>query len=187
MLKYMLTISPSTNLLALIQGFRSCNFHKILCECVRNKLKHYPYSLYIRWFASKFWSEEESSNGRKSQNICVFLHRKVGQITNETVAMNLLESGLWIFDCCFVLGGYHFLPNRGVSWKSWGSKNFFIRNRGSQKNQEIIGWLQIFMKISFNEIAPNLMHIFRATRIGGYMFLQHCSSGGGVIKILIIE
>ena len=34
------------------------------------------------------------------------------------------------------------------------------------------------MKILFNEIAPK-MHIFRATRIGVYMFLQHCSSGGG--------
>ena len=32
--------------LALIQGFWSCNFHKILCECIRNKLKQYPYSYY---------------------------------------------------------------------------------------------------------------------------------------------
>ena len=47
-----------------------------------------------------------------------------------------------------------------------------------KKNQEIIEWPQILMKILFNEIAPK-MHIFRATRIGGYMFLQHCSSGGG--------
>ena len=28
------------------------------------------------------------------------------------------------------------------------------------------------------KIAPK-MQIFRATQIGGYMFLQHCSSGGG--------
>ena len=34
----------------------------------------------------------------------------------------------------------------------------------------------------FNEIAPK-MHIFRATCIGGYMFLQHCSSGWGGHKI----
>ena len=27
------------------------------------------------------------------------------------------------------------------------------------------------------------MHIFRATRIGGYIFLQHCSSGWGGHKI----
>ena len=53
-----------------------------------------------------------------------------------------------------------------------------MRNRGVTKNQEIIGWLQILMKILFNEIAPK-MHIFRATRIGSYMFFQHCSSGGG--------
>ena len=38
------------------------------------------------------------------------------------------------------------------------------------------------MKILFNEIAPK-MHIFCATRIGGYMFLQHCSSKGGGHKI----
>ena len=30
----------------------------------------------------------------------------------------------------------------------------------------------------FSEITSK-MHIFRATHIGGYMFLQHCSSGGG--------
>ena len=62
--------------------------------------------------------------------------------------------------------------------KKLGSQNFFMRNRGVTKNQEITGWPQILMKILFNEIAPK-MHIFRATRIGGYMFLQHCSSGGG--------
>ena len=63
--------------------------------------------------------------------------------------------------------------------KLGGSQNFFMRNRGViKKNQEIFGWLQILMKILFNEIAPK-MHIFCASRIGGYMFLQHCSSGGG--------
>ena len=69
-----------------------------------------------------------------------------------------------------------------------GSQNFFMKNRGGhKKNQEIIGWLQILLNILFNEIAPK-MHIFRATRIGGYMFLQHCSSGGGgVIKFLNIK
>ena len=34
------------------------------------------------------------------------------------------------------------------------------------------------MKILFNEIAPK-MHIFQAMCIGGYIFLQHYSSGGG--------
>ena len=53
-----------------------------------------------------------------------------------------------------------------------------MRNRGVTKKSTDIGWLQILMNILFNEIAPK-MHIFCATRIGGYMFLQHCSSGGG--------
>ena len=71
--------------------------------------------------------------------------------------------------------------------KLGGSQNFFMRNRGGHKNnQEIIGWLQILLEILFNEIAPK-MHIFRVTRVGGYMFLQHCSSEGGVIKFLIIK
>ena len=34
------------------------------------------------------------------------------------------------------------------------------------------------LKMLFNEIAPK-MHNFRATRVGGYMFLQHRNSGGG--------
>ena len=38
------------------------------------------------------------------------------------------------------------------------------------------------MNILFNEIAPE-MHIFCATRIEGYMFLQHCNSGQGGHKI----
>ena len=63
--------------------------------------------------------------------------------------------------------------------KAGGSQNFFMKNKGgSQKNQEIFGWLQILIKILFNEIAHK-MHIFCATCIGGYMFLQHCSSRGG--------
>ena len=49
---------------------------------------------------------------------------------------------------------------------------FFHEKQGvTQKNQEIIGWLQILMKILFNEIAPKI-HIFHATRIGGYMFFS---------------
>ena len=39
--------------------------------------------LYIEWFLSKLWSEEEFTCGRKRQKSGV-LHRKVGQITNET-------------------------------------------------------------------------------------------------------
>ena len=65
-----------------------------------------------------------------------------------------------------------------------------MRNRVSQKNQEIIGWLQILMKILFNEIAPK-MHIFCATRIvvtcffnivapeGGNKIFDHQIGGGG--------
>ena len=34
------------SIIALTQGFRSCNFHKMLCECIRYKLEHYPYSYY---------------------------------------------------------------------------------------------------------------------------------------------
>ena len=56
--------------------------------------------------------------------------------------------------------------------KAGGSQNFFMRNRGSQKNQEIIGWLHILMKILFNKIAPK-MHISYATRIGVTCFFQH--------------
>ena len=74
--------------------------------------------------------------------------------------------------------GYHFLPNRGVHEKGGVHRIFSWEIGGSQKNQEIIGWLQILMKILFNEVAKK-MHIFCATCIGGYMFLQHCSSGGG--------
>ena len=63
-----------------------------------------------------------------------------------------------------------------------------MRNRGSQKNQEIIGWLQILMKILFNEIAPK-MHIFalRALRVtcffhivapkGGHKIFDHQIGG----------
>ena len=51
---------------------------------------------------------------------------------------------------------YHFLPNReGGHEKAEGSQIFFMRNRGVTKNQEIIGWLQILMKILLNEISPN--------------------------------
>ena len=44
--------------------------------------------LYIRWFASKLWSEKESTNGRKSRKTSV-LHRKVGEITNETWVLKI--------------------------------------------------------------------------------------------------
>ena len=69
-----------------------------------------------------------------------------------------------------IVRGYHFLLNRGgVMKRPGGSQIFFMRNRGSQKkNQEIIGWLQILMKISFNEITPKV-HIFCAMCIGGYI------------------
>ena len=79
----------------------------------------------------------------------------------------------------------------GGSWKSWGSQNFFMRNIGGHKNnQEIIGWLQILLKILFNEIAPKML--FSALRVlgvtcffnivapeGGHKFLDH------QIKVLV--
>ena len=66
----------------------------------------------------------------------------------------------------------------GRSCKSWGHRIFSWEIGGSQKNQEIIGWLQILMKILFNEIAQKC--IFSALRaLGVTCFFQHCSSGGG--------
>ena len=63
------------------------------------------------------------------------------------------------------------------------SQNFFMRNRGVTKKSRDY-WVATYfnVKFFFNEIAPK-MHIFRDTRIGGYMFLQYCSSGGGGHKI----
>ena len=49
------------------------------------------------------------------------------------------------------LGSYHFLPNRGAMKKLMGHRIFSLEKGGSQKNQEIIGWLQILMTILFNE------------------------------------
>ena len=54
-------------------------------------------------------------------------------------------------------------------------------NRGSQKNQEIIGWQQILMKILFNEIAPKC--IFSTLRaLGVTYFLKIVAPGGGGVK-----
>ena len=87
------------------------------------------------------------------------------------------------------------LPNRGGHEKAGGSQNFFMKNRGGHKNnQEIIGALQILLKILFNEIVPK-MHIFGTTPIGvtcffnivapkgGHKIFDH-QMGGGVTKIL---
>ena len=84
---------------------------------------------------------------------------------------------LWLNKLYQHLGGYHFLPNRGVM-KKQGSQNFFMWNRGVTKKSRDYWVATNFNENLFNEIAPK-MHIFRTTRIGGYMFLQHCSSGGG--------
>ena len=62
------------------------------------------------------------------------------------------------------LGGCHFLPNRGAMKKLGVTKFFPEKLGGHKKNQEIIGWLQISMKILLHEVAFK-MHIFRATRI----------------------
>ena len=114
-------------------------------------------------------------------------YQRLGQII-KMMGFGVTKSeigGLWVTNQKLGVfgGGYYFLPNGGP-WKSCGSQNFFMRNRGSQKNQQIFGWLPILMKI-LNEIAPK-MHIFCSTCIGGYMFLQHCSSRGG-INFLIIK
>ena len=39
---------------------------------------------------------------------------------------------------------------------------FFFENKGHKKNQEIIGWSQILLKISFDEIAPKCILSNRA-------------------------
>ena len=52
-------LCSNLSVLALIQGFQSCNFHKI-CECIRNKLKHYP--LFIKCTSHLIlWSMNKST------------------------------------------------------------------------------------------------------------------------------
>ena len=74
---------------------------------------------------------------------------------------------LWIF----------FLIGEGTK-KLGGHRIFSWEIGGSQKK-----WRDYWMATNFNEnfVQGNSpkMHIFCATRIGGYMILQHCSSGGG--------
>ena len=97
-------------------------------------------------------------------------------------------SKMWFFFNLLFLqpwykGAIMFFWIRGP-WKSWGSQNFFKRNRGgvTKKNQEIIGWLQIL----FNEIAPKC--IFSALCASGATYLFNVvAPGGGVIKFLIIK
>ena len=43
--------------------------------------------------------------------------------------------------------GYHFLPNGGGMKKLGVTEFFHEKQGGHKKNQEIIGWLQILMKI----------------------------------------
>ena len=93
-----------------------------------------------------------------------------------------------------IVRGYHFLPNMGGHEKAGGSQNFFMRNKGEvPKNQEIIGWLQILLKILFNEIAPkcifSALHALGVTCFfnivapeGGHKILDH--QIGGVTKLL---
>ena len=53
-----------------------------------------------------------------------------------------------------------------------------MRNRGvTEKNQEIIGWLQILMKILFNEIAPKC--IFSTLRALGVTYVFNTVAPGG--------
>ena len=53
-----------------------------------------------------------------------------------------------------------------------------MRNRGVTKNQEIIGWLQILIKILFNEIAAK-MHIICPTRFRVTCFFNIVAPEGG--------
>ena len=83
-----------------------------------------------------------------------------------------------VLPCTQHLGGYHFLPNRGGHEKAGVHRIFSREIGGSEKNQEIFGWLQILMKILFNEIAPK-MHIFCATHIGVTCFFNIVALDGG--------
>ena len=78
-----------------------------------------------------------------------------------------------------VLGAIIFFRIGGHEKAGGGHRIFFTRNRMVTKNQEIIGWLQILMKILFNEIAPKC--IFSALRAFGvtYFFNIVTSGGGG--------
>ena len=70
--------------------------------------------------------------------------------------------------------------------KLGGSQNFFMRNRGVTKKSRDY-WVATNFNENFVQWNSPKMHIFRDTHIGGYIFLQHCSSGWGVIKFLIIK
>ena len=62
--------------------------------------------------------------------------------------------------------------------KAEGNRIFSWEIGGSQKNQEIIGWLQILMKILFNEIAPKcIFSVLRA--LGVAHFFSIVAPGGG--------
>ena len=60
-----------------------------------------------------------------------------------------------------------------------------MRKRGSQKKSRAYWVATNVNENLFNEIAPK-MHI-SALHVLGYMFLQHCRSGDGVIKFFIIK
>ena len=61
----------------------SINEYVSYTAVTRTKLSFQWYKdLYIQWFASKLWSEEESTNAS-------VLHRKVGEITNETWVLKI--------------------------------------------------------------------------------------------------
>ena len=110
-------------------------------------------------------------------NMCINMHTvyqeyslpiwKLSHFTKSVLDV-LPTKGAIIF---FRMGG-------GLMKKLGGSQNFFMRNKGVKKNQEIIVWLQILMKVLFNEIAPK-MRSFRATRIGVACFFNIVAPDGG--------
>ena len=81
-----------------------------------------------------------------------------------------------------------FFQIRGGHEKAWGHRIFSWEIGGSQKIKRY--WMATNLNENFVKWNSPKMHIFCTTHIGGYMFLQHCSSGGGgggIIKFLIIK
>ena len=120
----------------------------------------------------------------KQLRICCAYKEDVRDVNSsfQTTFFNLMSQPvqLMVFNIFLSFRGLSFSSEwGGGSWTSWGSQNFFMRYRGVTKKSR-----DYWVATNFNEnfvqwnIAPK-MYIFRATRIGGYMFLQHCSSGWG--------
>ena len=110
----------------------------------------------------------------------------------KTKFLCIYFSKMWFFFNLLFLQPWYkgaiifFRRGGGGAWKSWGSQNFFMRNRGVTKKSRDY-WVATNFNENFVQWNSPKMHIFCATRIGGYIYIQHCSSGWGVIKFLIIK